>query len=61
MQSTKRAIITSAMALIICFAMLLGSTFAWFTDSVTSKKNIIAAGNLDVEMYHSNLDIQTNQ
>ena len=47
MQSTKRAIITSAMALIICFAMLLGSTFAWFTDSVKSANNIIQTGTLD--------------
>ena len=47
MQSTKRAIITSAMALIICFAMLLGSTFAWFTDSVKSAVNILQTGTLD--------------
>lgn len=47
MQSTKRAIITSAMALIICFAMLLGSTFAWFTDSVKSAINILQTGTLD--------------
>lgn len=47
MQSTKRAIIVSAMALVMCFAMLLGSTFALFTDSVKSA-NIIQTGTLDV-------------
>ncbi len=30
--------------------MLIGSTFAWFTDSVTSGKNKIVAGNLDIEL-----------
>ena len=32
--------------------MLLGTTFAWFTDSVTSANNIIKSGNLDVELYY---------
>ena len=34
--------------------MLIGTTFVWFTDSVTSGKNIITSGNLDIEMYWSN-------
>ena len=33
-------------------AMLVGSTLAWFTDSVSSARNLITAGNLDVELYH---------
>ena len=33
--------------------MLVGTTFAWFTDNVTSGINKITAGNLDVELYHS--------
>ncbi len=49
--STKRSLITSVIALMLCFSMLLGTTFAWFTDSVTSANNIIKSGNLDVEMY----------
>ena len=32
--------------------MLVGSTFAWFTDSVTSAQNVIQSGNLDVELYY---------
>ena len=52
-KNTKRALLASTMALILCFSMLLGTTYAWFTDSVTSGTNIIAAGNLDVELYHS--------
>jgi len=39
---------------LLCVSMLMGTTFAWFTDEVTSGINTIAAGNLDVELYHSN-------
>lgn len=50
-KSTKRALLASVMAMLLCFTMLLGTTFAWFTDSVTSGNNIIKSGTLDVEMY----------
>ena len=48
--STKRALLMSALALLMCVSMLIGSTFAWFTDSVTSGDNIIKSGTLDVTM-----------
>ncbi len=51
-KTTKRALIMSVMSLLLCFTMLLGTTFAWFTDSVTSANNIITSGNLDVELYY---------
>lgn len=47
-RSTKRALLSSVVALLLCFSMLLGSTFAWFTDSTTSGRNTIQSGNLDV-------------
>ena len=47
---TRRALLNSIMSLILCFAMLLGTTFAWFTDSVVTGMNTIAAGNLDIEL-----------
>lgn len=50
-KSTKRALLLSALSLLMCVSMLIGSTFAWFTDSVTSSGNIIKSGTLDVEMY----------
>ena len=50
-KSTKRALLSSVVALLVCFTMLLGTTFAWFTDSVTSAGNIIQTGTLDVEMH----------
>jgi len=49
-KSTKRALLMSALALLVCVTMLIGSTFAWFTDSVTSSGNIIKSGTLDVTM-----------
>ena len=33
---TKRALLASVIAILICFTMLIGTTFAWFTDSVES-------------------------
>ena len=51
LKTTKRALLSSVVALLVCFTMLLGTTFAWFTDSVTSANNIIQPGTLDVEMY----------
>ena len=51
-KNTKRALLASVLSVMLCCAMLVGSTFAWFTDSVTSGKNKIVAGNLDVELYH---------
>ncbi len=50
-RNTKSALVLSIVSIIVCCTMLLGTTMAWFTDSVTSATNIIKAGNLDVEMY----------
>ena len=52
-KSTKRALLLSVLSMLMCVSMLIGTTFAWFTDSVTSGVNKIIAGNLDVELYHS--------
>ena len=51
LKTTKRALLSSVISLLVCFTMLLGTTFAWFTDSVTSAGNIIQSGTLDVEMH----------
>ena len=47
---TKRALLGSALALILCFAMLLGSTFAWFTDTAKTNVNKIQAGTLKISL-----------
>ncbi|MBQ6553099.1 MAG: hypothetical protein IJL83_05745 [Clostridia bacterium] len=49
-KSTKRALISSLLILAMCFTMLAGTTFAWFTDSVTSSNNRILAGKLKVDL-----------
>ena len=49
-KTTKRALLLSALSLLMCVSMLIGSTFAWFTDSVTSSNNIIKSGNLDITL-----------
>ena len=49
-KTTKRALFSSVMALLLCFTMLLGTTFAWFTDSAVSGNNIIKTGNLDMKL-----------
>ena len=49
--STKKALLASLLMLAICFTMLLGTTFAWFTDTVESTSNIIKTGKIDIEMY----------
>ena len=49
-KSTKRALFSSVLALILCFAMLIGTTYAWFTDSVITGSNVIQTGNLDIEI-----------
>ena len=49
-KATKRALLTSVMALVMCAVMLVGTTFAWFTDTASTGVNKIVAGNLDVDI-----------
>ena len=53
-RATKRALLTSVMALVMCVVMLVGTTFAWFTDTASTGVNKIQAGNLDVELWYKN-------
>ena len=52
-KATKRALLTSVMALVMCVVMLVGTTFAWFTDTARTSVNKIQAGNLHVEIQDS--------
>ncbi|MBQ3220747.1 MAG: hypothetical protein IJB34_02145 [Clostridia bacterium] len=45
-----KALVMGAVAMTMSASMLVGTTFAWFTDSVTSSNNVIKSGNLDVEL-----------
>ena len=49
-KSTKRALISSALAILMCVAMLISTTFAWFTDTASTGVNKIQAGNLNIEL-----------
>ena len=53
-KSTKRALLTSVLALLMCVAMLVGATFAWFTDTASTGVNKIQAGNLKMEVTYKN-------
>ena len=55
-KSTKRALLGSVMAMVLCLAMLVGATFAWFTDTASTNVNKIQAGNLDVVLEMQNAD-----
>ena len=44
------------MALVMCVVMLVGTTFAWFTDTASTAVNKIVAGNLDVDIVGENGD-----
>ena len=56
MANTKRALLTSVLAIVACVAMLIGSTFAWFTDTAGTGVNKIQAGNLKVDIVGENSD-----
>ena len=49
-KSTKRALLGSVMAMVLCLAMLVGATFAWFTDTASTGVNKIQSGKLDVAL-----------
>ena len=48
--NSKKALLSSAFALVLSVAMLIGTTFAWFTDTASTAVNKIQAGNLDIEV-----------
>ena len=47
---TKRALFASMLSLSLCVSMLVGTTYAWFTDTVTSSGNIIKSGTLSIDL-----------
>ena len=49
-KSLRRSLLTSVVSLATCSTMFVGTTFAWFTDSVTSARNVIQSGNLDITL-----------
>ena len=52
--NSKKALLSSAFALVLSVAMLIGTTFAWFTDTASTAVNKIQAGNLDIKLAYKN-------
>ena len=50
MRQTKRALLISIVVMLVCLCMFTSTTWAWFTDEVTSAENKIQAGNLKVDL-----------
>ena len=59
MKAVKRSIILCALSLALCVALLVGSTFAWFSDSITNSGNTITAGNLTAQWSYRTLNDDT--
>ncbi|MBQ7698796.1 MAG: Ig domain-containing protein [Clostridia bacterium] len=58
-KTSRKAMLTSIIALTLCFAMLVGTTYAWFTDSVSSAGNIIKSGTLSIDVLVKGGDLKT--
>ena len=56
MNKTKKSLLFSGLALMMSALLLVGTTFAWFTDSVTNKGNVITSGNLSIEAVAYDVD-----
>ena len=52
--NSKKALLSSAFALVVSVAMLIGTTFAWFTDTASTAVNKIQSGNLKVGFQYWN-------
>ena len=59
-KATKRALLTSILAICLCLVMLIGSTFAWFTDTASTSVNQIQSGTLDVALEMKDATVEDN-
>ena len=53
MKNTKKSLLLSVVSMLLCFSMLLGTSWAWFTDSVSSGSNVIKSGKLDLDVQYT--------
>ena len=51
---TKHALLASVLAMVLCVTMLVGTTFAWFTDTASANVNKIQSGNLEIDLQDGN-------
>ncbi len=55
-KNTKRALFASVISMLLCVTMLVGSTFAWFTDNASTAVSNIVSGTLDIELLDGNTE-----
>ena len=48
--NTKKSLWASGLSIFLCLALLIGTTLAWFTDSISNTGNKIQSGTLDIEL-----------
>lgn len=60
-KSLKTALLMSGISMLLCSAMLAGTTFAWFSDTATSGENTIVAGNLHVQLQYDSDSAAENE
>ena len=53
MSKTKKSLLLSCLSMLLCVTMLIGSTFAWFTDNASTGLNSIQAGTLDIDVQYT--------
>ena len=55
MKALRKCIAACIVSILLCLGLLAGTTFAWFTDSITNSGNQITAGQLAIEAYSYNI------
>jgi predicted ribosomally synthesized peptide with SipW-like signal peptide len=53
---TWRALVGSIVSMLLCLALLVGTTFAWFSESVTSEPTKVTGGNLEIKLSRRTAD-----
>lgn len=56
MVNSKNRLVSAVLVLVMMFTSLIGTTFAWFTDEVTSTGNTIQSGTLKIDLLHKSGD-----
>ena len=56
MKGIKKMLLLSGTSLLVSAMLLAGSTFAWFTDSVSNEGNTIQTGSFDVRFFGNRYD-----
>ena len=52
-KTVRKALWMSVLSIALCLTMLVGTTFAWFTDTASTAVNKIQTGNLDIEVEYT--------